>query len=344
MNYRGSYRHLLRNSRAALVAAMEVYNKPTASYRDECFAIMLLNAWELLLKALLSKHGKSIYYPKRPKEPYRTVSLRDALVRSEPLLPPAIPALPMRKNLEILAIYRDNAVHFYNVTGFGKIIYPLAQTSVVNFKDLLHESFGLDLSAELSWELLPIGLAPPIDPIAYIKGAHAATGPGSSALRSFLVELTRATDEVESAGLDTGRLLTIFRTKLESTKKIQKADLVVGVAAKESDDDVLIIEKPTDPNVTHPLRQKEILEKVGTLDGGVVFTSYIFQAILWKYGFKEQPPFCWQASEGVLTRYSPNLVARIRQLSPTEIQAAVGEYRQHRAAVRTAKQTASGAA
>ena len=28
MNYRGSYRHLLKNSKAALLAAIEIYNKP----------------------------------------------------------------------------------------------------------------------------------------------------------------------------------------------------------------------------------------------------------------------------------------------------------------------------
>jgi hypothetical protein len=54
MNYRGSYRHLLRNGKAALLAAIEIYNKPRFEYRDECFVILLLNAWELALKALLS--------------------------------------------------------------------------------------------------------------------------------------------------------------------------------------------------------------------------------------------------------------------------------------------------
>jgi hypothetical protein len=35
-----------------MVAAIEIYNKPRFEYRDEVFAILLLNAWELLLKAL----------------------------------------------------------------------------------------------------------------------------------------------------------------------------------------------------------------------------------------------------------------------------------------------------
>ena len=44
---------LLQNAEAALISAIEIYNKPTFAYREETFAILALNAWELLLKAKL---------------------------------------------------------------------------------------------------------------------------------------------------------------------------------------------------------------------------------------------------------------------------------------------------
>ena len=68
MNYRGSYKKLLGNSRAALVAAIEIYNKPMFEYRDECTVILLLNAWELLTKAILSKEQDVNLLP-QGKEP-----------------------------------------------------------------------------------------------------------------------------------------------------------------------------------------------------------------------------------------------------------------------------------
>jgi len=83
MNYRGSYRHLLRNSKAAMIAAVEIYNKPRFDYREECFTILLLNAWELILKAFLSKKGKSIFYKKKRREPYKTLSWKDAFNKAE---------------------------------------------------------------------------------------------------------------------------------------------------------------------------------------------------------------------------------------------------------------------
>lgn len=70
VNYRGSYRHLVRNAKAAMLAAIEIYNKPRFAYRDECCVILLLNSWELILKALLSRNGRSIFYLKRRGEPY----------------------------------------------------------------------------------------------------------------------------------------------------------------------------------------------------------------------------------------------------------------------------------
>lgn len=45
MNYCGSYRKLLENSKAAIMAAIEIYNKPTFQYRDECVVIEAYIAW-----------------------------------------------------------------------------------------------------------------------------------------------------------------------------------------------------------------------------------------------------------------------------------------------------------
>ena len=35
----------------ATSSAIEVYNKPSFEYREETFSILMINAWELLLKA-----------------------------------------------------------------------------------------------------------------------------------------------------------------------------------------------------------------------------------------------------------------------------------------------------
>jgi len=339
MNYRGSYRRLIRNAKAAMIGAIEIYNKPAFEYRNECFVILLLNAWELALKALLSKKGKSIFYPKKRREPYRTLSLKDAIGRAGGMLPKAVPELPIRRNLELLTTYRDNAVHFYNQPHFGVVIYALAQTSVKNFRDLLSEAFGIQLEDEINWHLLPIGMRPPVDPVAYISRADGNGGKKSKAVTHFLAELAAAAEEVKDGGADTGRLLTIFNVRLESVKKIGDADVLVGVQKNAGGSGPLAIIRKQDPNITHPLRQKDVLEKMRMLHGRP-FTSRVFQAITWRHNLKSKEQFCWKAQEGVLTRYSNEIVAWIKRLTPGEVEAALDTYRAHLRAKQKAKKLA----
>src|SRR6266545_1501030 len=73
-----------RQAEAALLAAIELYNKPDFRYREESFAILALNAWELLLKAKLlaesSNRPQCLYfYEKRQtkkKSPSKKLYLR----------------------------------------------------------------------------------------------------------------------------------------------------------------------------------------------------------------------------------------------------------------------------
>ncbi|MGC8733164.1 MAG: DUF3644 domain-containing protein, partial [Halothiobacillaceae bacterium] len=320
---------------AAMMAAIEIYNKPAFRYRDECVVILLLNAWELILKAALSKAGKSIFYPKKRNQPYRTLSWQDALSKSGPLFPKGVDQLPVRRNLELLGTYRDNAVHFYNAEGFGVLLYALAQTCIKNFRDFLEGVFERRLEDEITWQLLPLGIQPPVDVVSYISGAGTKGPKSNSAVRQFLAQLAEATDEVNKAGKDRGRLMTVFNIKLESVKKIGDADVVVGVEKAAGTHGPLAIVKTQDPNITHPLRQKEVVAKIGTLHGKA-FTPYVFQAIAWNYGLKDKPQYCWRAQEGVLTKYSNDLVTFIKRLSPDDVVAAIDGYRTYQRSRRAA--------
>ena len=314
------------------MAAVEVYNKPTMEYREECFVILLVNAWELLLKAILSKNRKSIYYPKRRNESYRTLSWYDALRKAERLFPKTIQSLPIRRNLELVAAYRDNATHFYNETDFRIVLYSLAQTSITTFRDCLEHFFGKRLEKLFTWQLLPLGIWPPIDPLTYLGGTE-PDGKASDAVRHYLSELKDAVEEVEAAGGDTGRLLTMYSVKLESVKKIQQADVTVGVAAGGATGGPLTILKTQDPNKTHPLRQKDAIRNLGTVDG-VVVNSRVFQALVWKHSLRENPQYCWRAAEGVLTKYSNEVVTLVKRLSKADIEAAKTDYSKYLAARR----------
>lgn len=326
MNYRGSYKKLIGNSQAAMIAAIEIYNKPTFDYRDECTVILLLNAWELALKALLSKNKQSIFYPKRRGRDYKTLSWQDALSKGEKYFPRTISPSPVRQNLNFLSTYRNNATHFYNARDFSLVLYSLAQTSIINYRDLLKDIFQIDLAHQISWQLLPIGIRPPVDIVSYISGESDVKMP--SAVRRFLSKLAKATNDLMESNEDTGRLMAIFEVKLESVKKIGEADVVVGIGGSSTHDGSSVVVRNQDPNKSHPLRRKDILEKITELHEKR-FTSHVFQAIIWKLDIKGKPRYFWAPSEGGLAKYSYDVITFIQNLTSNEIEEACKDYREY---------------
>jgi len=52
--------YLVNNSKSALIASVEIHNKPIFPYRYEVVTILLINAWELILKAYLLKNAPDV--------------------------------------------------------------------------------------------------------------------------------------------------------------------------------------------------------------------------------------------------------------------------------------------
>ncbi|WFS11945.1 DUF3644 domain-containing protein [Rhodococcus aetherivorans] len=158
-----SIRRLVDNSLAAMLAALEVYNKPQMTYRDEVTVMLIVNAWELALKATLRQKNLSIFYRKKRGEKYRSVTLDDALgkVTAHNLWPAPIDGLAVTANVKALAEYRDRAIHLYNAQGLGAVIYPFLQQNVLNYRDFILARFKKDLADSMTWQLLPLGATAP---------------------------------------------------------------------------------------------------------------------------------------------------------------------------------------
>ena len=57
----------------AAVAAIEIYNKPNFSYREEAFSLLMLNGWELLLKTMPTPRRTSAFIKLGPSPNVRAV-------------------------------------------------------------------------------------------------------------------------------------------------------------------------------------------------------------------------------------------------------------------------------
>lgn len=326
MNPFGSYRALLGNSTSAMLAAIEIYNKPQFSYRSECFVILLLNAWELAFKALLSKNRTRIFKPKERDKPYMTLGMRDSIEACKDMFPSAIPYRAVIENITTLVDYRNNAVHFYNELGFETVIYGLAQTSIVNYRDFVSACFDRDIASEVNISLLPLSFGSSPDPIQFIgRGRNDNSKP---AIAEFLRVISETTTELERAGIDTGRFLTVFQVSLQSTKKIQSADIVAGITA-DAPKGMLLISKKVDPNKSHPHRRKEILAMVGNAIHGVRFSSRTFDAMVWQYQIKSNERFCWKNESTNTFQYSPELPPFLKSFTGEQIETACQVYTEH---------------
>ena len=53
------YNNLVKNSISAYFAAVELHNKPNIAYGYETVTLLMMNAWELALKAYVKKNSKT---------------------------------------------------------------------------------------------------------------------------------------------------------------------------------------------------------------------------------------------------------------------------------------------
>ena len=321
VNPYGAYTRLRDNSKSAMMAAIEIYNKPKFDYREECCVILFLNSWELVLKALLSKNKVRIYYPKKRNQDYRTFSLTDSLREAKQFFPQEVEYDGVRENILALAKYRNNAIHFYNVDGLSAVVYSLAQACIKNYCDLLKSSFSVDMVSETNVVLLPLSLGRmPFDPIHFIDQGN-ASGDYSKEVSEFLGSIGAAWTSLDSNGADVSRLLVSFSIKFESVKK--SVDAVATVAIDNIKPSSVALRK-FDPNDF--LRQNRILEKLPEYIDGVKMNSYTFQAFVWMNSIKDKEHLCWAHRSGTLTTYSPALVSMIKNSPGIELQEAREKY------------------
>ena len=164
----GSARELVNKSESSAVSAIEVYNKPDFEYREETFSILMVNAWELLLKGrIVYNEGGKIsairaYDEKGKAKRNRSNNLLTIdvgaaarrLVKDEDL------DERCKANLDLLTEIRDNAVHFVNKTlNFSRRVQEIGTASLRNYVSAISDWFGLDLS-EYNFFLMPMSFYP----------------------------------------------------------------------------------------------------------------------------------------------------------------------------------------
>lgn len=175
MKINKTYRSLLDKSIASMLSAIEVYNKPNFQYREETFAILAVNAWELLLKAIVLRQNKyklrSLYVLKpyinkngiksttrkfidknRSGNP-KTISIIETLsiLQNKKYL-----SQNLCGNIEALIELRDNSIHFANMNDISRQVQELGFACIKNYITLIKDKdIEIDIS-NYNFYLMPL--------------------------------------------------------------------------------------------------------------------------------------------------------------------------------------------
>ena len=245
---------LLKKSRDNLILALELYNRPSLENRLDSFVLCFCTAWEQLLKAILIERDgeKNIFQSKPSSDGIRkTISLRDCLTRYFDS------NSRVRKNIERISYYRDQAVHLLMPEMQGSIS-RIFQSGVMNYSKVFY-----DFSQQA---FLPSSHAGMLSLVGEISSPSNATiiakygdkvGDELISLMNSLKEEMKQVDDIEFA--------IPMNVKLEFTKKDDKGNTVIlsrAEAGIEGLAKAIVVEKPVDRNKTHPYRMTDAIEEI----------------------------------------------------------------------------------
>ncbi|GKW51133.1 hypothetical protein NCCP2140_01860 [Pseudoalteromonas sp. NCCP-2140] len=260
---------LVSRSLDAFTLALEVYNRPSMKNRVEAFAIMMVNAWELLLKAeILKAEG----YEKIFNDGDRSISISDAVKRR------LQEKDPVRINLETIIDLRDHAIHLL-IPELQPQLSRLFQATVLNYQTRYRHEMGNAPLAGQSVGMLSLvvdGPAPEVALIQKLYGKHAA-----QSVSKFIKRFDETSKTVDSTEFS---IPVDYRLAL--VKREDESDLSLSVG--DAGEGAIIITKTKDPDATHPYHTKETLDEINKRQAIISIKSGAFQAVLNKHKINYQ--------------------------------------------------------
>jgi hypothetical protein len=255
-----TYSHLVDSSLSAALASIETYNKPNFAYREEVFTILIVNAWELLLKAKILKDANdditSIYVSDK-KGSYKlsrnganlTIEILGAMGRVGL-------AAPIAKNIEALVEIRDTVVHFYHNQSLSYLLYTLGAASLQNYQRLIGSWFDKSLT-DYNFYIMPLGFAYNFKTLSLLE---LAKEPES------IANLIKSAISTQAAIEESDQFYFVCEIAAQVKKMVpfveKEADLSVSIDPKATTTDKLIIHRTIPLTDQYPFSYRELCERV----------------------------------------------------------------------------------
>lgn len=218
---------LLDASQAALFAGIEIHNKPNIAYRCPTATILIVNAWELVLKAYIYQYiEKWKIYEKDGKH---TISFSKALVLVRDhinFIEKNNNFMAISENIFQLNEYRCSNIHFAE-REIDPIIFMLLTKAVLNYDSFVKKYFKKDITKEDNLIILPIGLKLPFNPIDYLKQDY------KGAQNDFVNAVIKSIRELNGAGVEDS-IVVGFNLVTDRVKNIKNADIIAALCNEKN--------------------------------------------------------------------------------------------------------------
>lgn len=226
------------------LSAIEIYNKPDFKQRSEVFSILLINAWEALLKGkLLLDNGENIeaLYIEDGHGGFKTN--RSGAVLTLEIIGCAkrigLPEIIIENLLSFVEI-RDNSIHFINQESIDYLVFTLGTASLKNYHRLCKDWFG-DGIDRYNFYILPMGFVYNFNSIHLLELEKEP-----ETIQNLLKRITECQSQVNNSPFE---FVCEIEVHLKSAKKITEST------------DLEVVVNPDATNVTTIIRDREIVER-----------------------------------------------------------------------------------
>jgi len=216
-----------------MFAAVEIHNKPIFPYRYEVCTLLVVNAWELALKAYIAGKMPSV---RLVREDGTTKPFPECVACVASDL--GKPFEATRYNLEILYEYRNRVAHFYP-DDLDVVVLGLLKCSVLFFTEFIEAFFGERIYEEVNLILLPIGFTKPDSPLDFISNRSAAKD-CSEGVRAFLRMITKSSEALQAQGIDESVVVN-YSMALFNESRIKNADLIAAINNSTPSESILVV-------------------------------------------------------------------------------------------------------
>lgn len=213
---------LVDSAESAIFAGIEIHNKPRIPYRYPTATLLVINAWELALKAYVYKYigKKQIYVDKE-----HTISFSKALVYVHEHINKTEGTKDfnsVKENLFLLSEYRNNNTHYFE-SELDPIIFMLLSKATLNFNAFLEKYFHREIADNENLIILPIGFKLPFEPVEYLN-KKTTDKISNNFMQDVLQSIKKLNDEGVSESIVVG-----FSMFVNSVKNISNADIIAAI-------------------------------------------------------------------------------------------------------------------